>query len=448
MLCNGDLGGHLADGGHQRVAFALQAADIAGGGQLVQLLLQGGAAVSQLTEVLDLRGDQMGAGDSGGLQPVGQRIEPCAELAHLGGGLLQLLPDLRQMDVILLLLQTIQRTLHLLQRRVQRVLYGGGGVRHLLAVRQVLVDMGDGGGQRLGIGGGDAAGAAGGAEGVHHMAAPGQHVLGLVQQAFHRRLRVGLRQVGGQQIALLHDAADDHSQIVLADGALQRLHRRVGDLGGHGVLLGIFIVGDGGLPGPVREHPVHLPGEVLVDDHGGVVVAGVHAVHRLLLRVHDDPVDGCGGLQILLHVPALIDILAVVGVAPVQRRHGDGDAAGVAVGVPVGVDVQPCVQAGQQGNGHYHHAGKKALSQRADVRFEYLPDISHMSSVSGAGAFRAAHHIVPILKRPQKGTFSIIQNVTQKKPNTFPLLPEFCTVTADGWGKTSRRGRTRSGMFV
>ena len=222
------------------------------------------------------------------------------------------------MDVVLLLLQTIQCTLHLLQRRVQRVLYGGGGIRRLLAVRQVLVDMGNGGGQRLGIGGGDTAGAAGGAEGVHHIAAPGQYILGLVQKALHRGLRIGLRQIGGQQIALLHDAADDHLQIVLADGALQRLHRRVGDLGGHGVFLGVFIVGDGGLAGPVREHPVHLAGEVLVDDHGGIVVAGVHAVHRLLLRVHDDPVDGRGGFQILLHVPALIDVLTVAGVAPVQ----------------------------------------------------------------------------------------------------------------------------------
>ena len=36
-----------------------------------------------------------------------------------------------------------------------------------------------------------------------------------------------------------------------ADGGFQGRHRRVGDLGGHGVLLGVFVVGDGRLTGPV-----------------------------------------------------------------------------------------------------------------------------------------------------------------------------------------------------
>ena len=255
------------------------------------------------------------------------------------------------------------------------------------AVRQVLVDIGHGLLQRRRILFRHAAAAAGLFEGVHHVPAGVQQILRLIQHALHRRLRVVRRQILRQQIPLLHDAADDHLQIILADGTLQRLHRRIGDLGSHSVLLGVLVVGDGRLARPVCQHPEHVPAELLVDDHRRVVVAGLHAALGLLLRIHDDPVDAGGLPQVVHHILPLVFIYAVlVGIALVQRGHRDGNTARIAVGIPVGVDIQPRVQAGQQRDGDHHHAGKEAPAQRPYIRFEHRPYISHTSSLCAEAA--------------------------------------------------------------
>ena len=286
------------------------------------------------------------------------------------------------------------------------------------AVRQVLVDIGHGRLQRRRAALRHAA-AARRLKGIHHPPAGVQQVLGLVQHALHGGLRIVGGQVRRQQIALLHDAVDDHLQIVFTDGALQRLHRRVGDLGGHGVLLGVFVVGDGRLSRPVRQHPKHIPTELPVNDHRRVVVPGLHAALGLLLGVHDDPVDGRGLPQVGHHVVALVLVGAVlIGIALVQRRHRDGYPPGVAVGVPVGVDIQPGVQAGQQGDGDHHHAGEKALAQRPYIGFEYRPDITHTASL------RAARRAVYKAVVNNSVSVCIIQKAAMICPHKTRFLPK------------------------
>ena len=266
-------------------------------------------------------------------------------------------------------------------------LYLRDGLLQLRAVGQILVDARHSVLQRLGVRLGYAAAALRRTECVHHVTAGVEQILRLIQHTSHRRLRVVGGQIGGEQVALLHDAADDHLQIVLADGTLQRLHRRVGDLRRHGVLLGVLIIRNGGLPRPVRQHPEHIPAEIPVDDHRRVVVPGLHAALSLLLGVHDDPVDAGGFPQVVHHIVALVLVHAVlVGVPLVQRSHGDGDTARVAVGVPVGVDIQPSVQAGQQRDGDHHHAGEKALTQRPQIGLEHCPNIPHIASLCAVSA--------------------------------------------------------------
>ena len=101
-----------------------------------------------------------------------------------------------------------------------------------------------------------------------------------------------LSDLGRDDIRLLHDTAYQNFEIVLVYRALERLDRSVGYLGRNGVLLCVFIVGYLRLAVPHGKHVVHVIGEVLVNDDGGVVFAGVHAVDGLLLAVCDDPVDG------------------------------------------------------------------------------------------------------------------------------------------------------------
>ena len=79
---------------------------------------------------------------------------------------------------------------------------------------------------------------------------------------------------------MLHDGADNDLKVVFADRALERFHGGIGDLGGNGVLFGVFVVGDGRLAGPVGQHPVHIAGELPVDDDGGIVVTGLHVLHK------------------------------------------------------------------------------------------------------------------------------------------------------------------------
>jgi len=370
------LAGQVADGGDDVPA-------VLDGGLQIVIVRQGGqTALQGVASVGDVAGDP-GGQMAGGLllQPIGPGGELVAHLTHGGGCLLNGLAGLLKLTVIHGgLLDLVQGPLHLLQGGVDGSVDLGHGLQNLVAVRQLAVDVLDDLCQLARV---DVHGAVvpGGVKGVHGGPAAGQQILHLIEQTLYRRLGIVRRQVGGQQVGLGHHPADDHLQIVLADGALQALHRGVGDLGGHGVLLGVFIVGDGGLAGPLRQHVVHLIGEILVDDHRGVVIPGVYAVLGLLFAVHHDPVDAGGLPQVVDHVVTLVDVHAVlVGVALVQRGQGDGDPAGVAVGIPVGIDVQPCVQAGQHGDGHHHRAGKEAFAQRFDVSFEYRPDIAHSPS--------------------------------------------------------------------
>ena len=202
--------------------------------------------------------------------------------------------------------------------------------------------------------------------------------MGLAQQALDGAHRVLLAQLLGQVVGPPEDGVHHHVQIALADGGFQGRHRRVGDLGGHGVLFIVFVISNGGLAGPLRQHVVHVIGEVLVNDHGGVVVPGIDALLGLLLGVHNDPVDAGAAAQVLHHLPALVDLGAVLlGPALIQGRHGDADVAGVAVGVPVGIDVQPGVQAGQHRDGQGHRQGKEMRKQRTGVRLDDAPDVPH-----------------------------------------------------------------------
>ena len=187
----------------------------------------------------------------------------------------------------------------------------------------------------------------------------------------------------GDAVGRLHHSVDDDFKIRLVYRGLHAFRGGVGYLRGDGVFLRVLIVCNAGLARPLREHIEHVVGEVLINDDGGVVFAGVHAVDRLLLVVEEDPVDARRLAEVVEHLVALIrDCAVIVNIALIHGGEGDGDVAGVAVRVPVGVDVQPSVEAGQQAYRQRYSHGKKVLAERFNVIFEDSQYVPHNSSVS------------------------------------------------------------------
>ena len=309
--------------------------------------------------------------------------ELIAHIVHGLGGVPQVLLNLGQLGVHVDAVQNflrrvkglVQGCLGLIQGGVDLAVQLGHGVQKLLAVGAVLVDIRHQVRQVLAIA---AVVLARGLEGVHGLGAGAQQAPGLAQQPLNGAHGVIALQLVRQVVGSPENGVHHHVQIAFADGGFQGRHRRVGDLGGHGVFLVVFIIGDGGLAGPLRQHVVHIIREVLTDDHGGVVIPGIDAVLGLLLGVHNDPVDAGAAAQVLHHLPALVDLGAVLlGPALIQGRHGDADVAGVAVGVPVGIDIQPGVQAGQHRDGQGHRQSKEMRKQRTGVRLDDAPDVPH-----------------------------------------------------------------------
>ena len=357
------------------------------GGILLQPVGQGVQPVPQLiAAVRQALGGSRRLGPHGpGLHRhgLGPGHEPVAHVVHGLGGIPEVLLNLRQLgvhvDAVEELLRRVkglvQGGLSLVQGGVDLPVQLGHGVENLLAVGPVLVDVGNQVRQVLAIA---AVVLACGLEGVDGFGTGAQQAAGLAQQALDGAHRVLLAQLLGQVVGPPEDGVHHHVQIALADGGFQGRHRRVGDLGGHGVLFIVFVISNGGLVGPLRQHVVHIIGEVLVNDHGGVVIPGIDTALGLLLGVHNDPVDAGAAAQVLHHLPALVDLGAVLlGPALIQGRHGDADVAGVAVGVPVGIDIQPGVQAGQHRDGQGHRQSKEMRKQRTGVRLDDAPDVPH-----------------------------------------------------------------------
>ena len=204
----------------------------------------------------------------------------------------------------------------------------------------------------------------------------------LLEHDMQRLAGIILGYLIGDEVCLLHDAAYENLKIVLVYTALERLRRRVGYLCRNGVFLRVFVVGYLGLAVPLGQHIIHAVREVLVNDDGGIVIAGVHAVDGLLLAVRDDPVYRGAFAQVCYNIIALVDLFAAVGhIALIHRGHGNRNIARIAVGVPVGIDIEPCVQTRQDHYGYRHNEGEEMPADGLDVPSEDFEYVSHNSSV-------------------------------------------------------------------
>ena len=113
----------------------------------------------------------------------------------------------------------------------------------------------------------------------------------LRQQTLRRADRIVRRQCLRQVACVAEDVSDKHLEIVLGDALLQVRGGGIGDFRRDGVLLVVFVVGDGGLARPLGEHVIHIVCKVLTDHDRGIVVTRADALDGLVLRVDNDPVD-------------------------------------------------------------------------------------------------------------------------------------------------------------
>ena len=227
----------------------------------------------------------------------GDRVAPAAHLIaagyRVGGGLLdRFLRRSYRLGIAGLdgVLEPVERCLHLFKRLIHSEVYLRHVVAYLAALRKLGVDVGNYLIQLRGVDADVAAAAR--REVIQRALRRVQRGQRLLQNDVQRLSGVILSDLGRDDIRLLHDTAYQNFEIVLVYRALERLDRSVGYLGRNGVLLCVFIVGYLRLAVPHSKHVVHVIGEVLVNDDGGVVFAGVHTVDGLLLAVCDDPVDG------------------------------------------------------------------------------------------------------------------------------------------------------------
>ena len=273
----------------------------------------------------------------------------------------------------------IQSPLRLIQRREYTLLNLRRRGHQLTAVRGADVDALHNFRQSFRIGIGNQTVSGGGiGKCVQHLPAAHQQIPRLIENSADSALGVLVGKLHRNQICLMHGIADDHFQIVSADGAFQRIHRGIRNFRGNRIFLGIFVICNGRLAVPFRKHVEHFIRKIPVNHHGCIIIAAVNAFLRLLFRVHNHPIDGRSLPQVGNHVFSLVDVISVpVRAALVQRRHGNGDISRIAIRVPVGVNVQPSIQTGQNRNGQHNDHCEKAFAQILHIGFENGPDIAH-----------------------------------------------------------------------
>ena len=153
----------------------------------------------------------------------------------------------------------------------------------------------------------------------------------------------------------------------------------VGDLGGDGVFLLVFVILDLGVPQVRVQNADEVPGEVCGNDQGGVVPAGPDTLQGLLPAVYKVPAHLVVAFQAVQHHGPDVQLQAQQLIALILAGNGHADIGrGVgAVGVPVGKNVEPCIQARNQAQAHDDHHGHHAGADALPVGPENSPDIPH-----------------------------------------------------------------------
>ena len=239
---------------------------------------------------------------------------------------------------------------------------------------------------------------------VGHHPGTGQNAVRLVHQGLHGRQGV----LQGQQALLgaaqLVNNALGHIVGVQAQSLAHRadggngvghgFHHRgvdlvlhggfglVGDFGGNGVFLLIFVILDLGMPQVRVQNADKVPGEVRGNDQGGIVLAGADALQGLLPGIHKVPAHLVVAFQTVQHHGADVQLQAQQLIALVLAGNGHPDVGrGVrTIGVPVGENVEPGVQARDQAQAHDDHHGHHAGADALPVGPEDFPDIFHFRS--------------------------------------------------------------------
>ena len=166
-------------------------------------------------------------------------------------------------------------------------------------------------------------------------------------------------QVAGQAAGAFKEPAQCGLQVLRIDFFHQVFHGRIRDFGGHGILLGIGIISDRrrGILNRLLKM-VHFVGKAVLEDDGGIILAGTDALKCFLRIIQDFPADVGAFLQFFHDLFRTVDAASVFRFdSPVTRSHSHRDLSGVDIRVCVGINIHPGIQCGEDADGkddQYH----------------------------------------------------------------------------------------------